>query len=105
MRPKQKIVQEAIDNGTMDKANNLVSAAYLLASESFILMDEAADLLRENGLLMGEVKKLHGEFIKSAERFFNDFKEMVDTKSRRDAYFEDLDAFDKAFRKWSKLIE
>lgn len=51
------------------------------------------------------MKKLHSEFIKSAERFFNDFKEMVDTKSRRDAYFEDLDAFDKAFRKWSKLIE
>lgn len=51
MRPKQKIVQVAVENGVMDKANNLVSAAYLLASESFNLMDEAADLLRENGFL------------------------------------------------------
>lgn len=105
MRAPKKAIQRAEANGSMQKVNYLLSAAYLLTAEANNLIEEAADVLRRNGLLIGELKKYHGDFVKSADRFFQDFQTMIDSPDRRGAFFKDLEDFDVAFRKWSKILE
>lgn len=103
MKPKEEIIERARGNGSIAKASMLLSAAYLLNSESSILVEEASDVLRRNGMRMGELKMFHERFIKSADMYFNCFASMIKDAKQGDAYFKDLDEFDKVFRKWAKI--
>lgn len=58
MKPKKKIIDAAIANGSIDRLNMLLSAAHLLNCESNNLVEEASDLMAENSLLLGDLKKL-----------------------------------------------
>lgn len=59
MKPKKKIIDAAIANGSIDRLNMLLSAAHLLNCEANNLVEEASDLMAENSLLLGDLKKLH----------------------------------------------
>ena len=57
MKPKKKIIDAAIANGSIDRLNMLLSAAHLLNCEANNLVEEASDLMAENSLLLGDLKK------------------------------------------------
>ena len=67
MKPKKKIIDAAIANGSIDRLNMLLSAAHLLNCEANNLVEEASDLMAENSLLLGDLKKLHNDFVKVAD--------------------------------------
>lgn len=103
MRPPKNVVDRAKANGSIDRASILLSAAYLLNSEAYMLIDEAADILHSNGLLLGELKQFHNGFMKATDNYFREFNSMVKESGKTMEYLNDLDDFDKAFRKWAKL--
>lgn len=103
MKPKKAVVDRAIANGAMNQVNNLLSAAHLLMCESNNLIDEASEVLKENGLLIGELKKYHSDATERLDRYLTEFATMIQGASVNDM-FEDLEAFDKAYRKWTKRL-
>lgn len=103
MQPKKKIIDRAIENGSMKRVNMLLSAAHLLMCEVSNLVGETSDVLRDNGLMLGEIKKHFGVLDKDLDLYFNEFTKMVDTPERGKDLFNDCDEFDKMFRKWAKL--
>lgn len=102
MQAKKELWERARRDGADRKVNQLLSAAYLLVSEAYVLYSEAEGELRRYGLLLGETKHLLGAVERTMNRYFDQFKGVVQP-AERGHYFEDLDAFDKAFRRWAKL--
>ena len=90
-------------NGSMERMNQLLSAAHILNCEASCLIDEANDLMNTNGLKIGLLKKLHSDLIKSSDRYFKEFASMVCSEKSKMDMFSDLDAFDESFRKWAKI--
>lgn len=105
MKPPKEIIERARRNGSIDRASLLLSAAYLLNTEASNIVEEASDLLKENGMLLGELRRLHNAFTRSADMYFRCFADMIRESGQGDAYFKDLEEFDRFFRKWAKLEE
>lgn len=103
MKPKKKLIDRAINNGSLERMNKLLSAAQILNCESNNLIEEASDLMAENGLMLGSIKKLHNDFVKSADRYFAEFSKLVTDEKCKSDMFGDLEEFDKSFRKWAKI--
>ena len=95
MKAKKEIIDRAAANGSMDRVNRLLSAAHLLNCEANGLIEETADILRSNGLLLGELKKYHNDFVRSADMYFRCFADMIRESGQGDAYFKDLEEFDR----------
>lgn len=102
MRPKQTTIDAAKANGSIDKMTRLVSAVQILNCEANTLIEEANDLMLENNLSIGLIKKLHSDFLRSADRYFKEFESLVHTEESKMNMFSDLDNFDKLFREWMK---
>lgn len=100
MKPKKALIENAKKDGSIDRMNQLLSAAYLLNTEASNLIGEAEDILREHGLMMGELKQLQNNFTKAADRYFAEFSTLSEKDKVMD-YFLDYEAFDNWFRKWS----
>ena len=103
MRPKEILIKKAIENGSVERLNILLSAAHILNCAANLYAEEAADLMEENGLLLGRLKQLHNNFIKSADLYFREFADMVFNDQTKMAMFQDMESFDKVFREWSKI--
>ena len=103
MKPKKQLIDAAQANGSIDRMNQLLSAAHLLSWEANNLVEEASDVMAENGLLLGNLKKLHSDFIRCADRYFKEFATMVTTEKSKMDLFGDLEDFDKSFRAWAKI--
>ena len=103
MLPRKETVDRAFANGTIDKANELLSAVHILNLEANTLVEEAADTLAGAGLQLGELKKFHNDFVKAADRYFREFATMVTTEKKKMDMFTDMDNFDKLFREWAKI--
>lgn len=103
MKPKEILIKNAIENGSVERLNILLSAAHILNCAANQYAEEAADLMAENGLLLGRLKQLHNNFIKSADMYFREFAGMVFNDQTKMAMFSDMDSFDKVFREWSKI--
>lgn len=103
MKPKQELINIAIKDGSMDRMNMLLSAAHLLNCEANNLVEKASDVMNAKGLLLGNLKKLHNDFVKCADRHFNEFALLVTTEKCKMDMFDDLQGFDKSFRKWAKV--
>lgn len=103
MRPKKHLIERAVANGSMAKLNMLVSAAQILNCEANNIIEEASDIMIANGLMLGRIKQLHNNFVKAADMYFKDFASMVKTDQDKMDMFEDLDSFDKVFRRWARL--
>lgn len=103
MKPKEYLIKRAIENGSIERLNILLSAAHILNCAANQYAEEAADLMEENGLLLGRLKKLHGNFVRSADMYFREFAGMVFNEQTKMAMFNDMDGFDKVFREWSKI--
>lgn len=102
MKPKQTTIDAAKANGSIDKMTRLVSAVQILNCEANTLIEEANDLMLENNLSLGLIKKLHSDFVKSADRYFKEFASPVHKEESKMNMFSDLDSFDKLFREWMK---
>ena len=103
MKPKEYLIKRAIENGSIERLNILLSAAHILNCAANQYAEEAADLMEENGLLLGRLKQLHNNFIRSADMYFREFAGMVFNEQTKMAMFNDMDGFDKVFREWSKI--
>lgn len=103
MKPKEILIKNAIENGSVERLNILLSAAHILNCAANQYAEEAADLMAENGLLLGRLKQLHNNFIKSADMYFREFAGMVFNDQTKMTMFSDMDSFDKVFREWSKI--
>ena len=103
MKPRKQLIDAAVANGSIDRMNMLLSAAHLLNCEANSLVEEASDLMAENGLLLGDLKKLHNNFVKSADLYFLEFSSLVETEKSKMDIFRDMDDFDAKFREWAKL--
>lgn len=103
MKPKKNLIEAAVANGSMDRMNMLLSAAHLLNCEANSLVEEASDLMTDNGLLLGDLKKLHNDFVRVADKYFNEFATLVTTDTAKMDMFSDLEGFDKSFREWAKV--
>ena len=103
MKPKQRLIERAKANGSIDRLNQLLSASHLLLCEANGLLEEAADLMNGNGLMLGELKQLHNRFVYSADRYFSEFAKMIDTEEKKMDMFNDMDGFDAYFRRWAKV--
>lgn len=102
MQAKKELWERARRDGADRRVNELLSAAYLLVSEAYVLYSEAESELRRYGLLLGQTKHLLGAVERTMNRYFDQFKGAVKPQERAN-YFEDLDALDKAYRRWAKL--
>lgn len=103
MKPKKILIEAAEKDGSIERMNMLLSAAYLLNSEANNLVEEASEVMEAKGLLLGNLKKLHNDFIRCADRYFNEFSTLIVTHKSKMDMFKDLEDFDKAFRKWAKV--
>ena len=103
MKPRKQLIDAAVANGSLDRMNMLLSAAHLLNCEANNLVEEASDLIAKNGLLLGDLKKLHNNFVKSADLYFLEFSSLVETEKSKMDMFRDMDDFDAKFREWAKL--
>ena len=103
MKPRKKLIDAAIANGSMDRLNMLLSATHLLNCEANNLIEEASDIMEINGLLLGDLKKLHNDFVRVADRYFKEFATLVGTEKSKMDMFSDLEEFDKEFRQWAKV--
>lgn len=103
MKPRKQLIDAAVANGSLDRMNMLLSAAHLLNCEANNLVEEASDLIAKNGLLLGDLKKLHNNFVKSADLYFLEFSSLVETENSKMDMFRDMDDFDAKFREWAKL--
>ena len=103
MKPKEYLIKRAIEDGSIERLNILLSAAHILNCAANQYAEEAADLMAEKGLLLGRLKQLHNNFIRSADKYFREFAGMVFNEQTKMAMFNDMDGFDKVFREWSKI--
>lgn len=103
MKPKKQLIEAAIADGSMDRMNMLLSAAHLLSSEANNLIEEASEVMAGHVLLLGDLKKLHSDFVRVADKYFNEFEALVTTDTAKMDFFSDLEVFDKSFRKWAKV--
>lgn len=103
MKPKEYLIKRAIEDGSIERLNILLSAAHILNCAANQYAEEAADLMAEKGLLLGRLKQLHNNFIRSADMYFREFAGMVFNEQTKMAMFNDMDGFDKVFREWSKI--
>lgn len=102
MKPKRTLIEKSIDDGSMDRLNQLLSASHILLCESNNLVEEASDLMSERGMMLGLLKKRHNDLVKCADAYFKEFGAMItEDKSKMDM-FGDLDDFDQSFRAWAK---
>lgn len=103
MRPKKDIIRAAEADGSIDRMNSLLSAAHILNCEANMLVEEASDLMNAKGLLLGNLKRLHNNFVKSADMYFLEFASLVETEKSKMDMFKDMDDLDDKFRQWAKL--
>lgn len=105
MKPKKNLIEQAQKDGSMDRLNSLLSASHILLCEADNLIEEGADLMADKGLMLGKLKKLHKDFVRSADAYFKEFAEMVTTDSSKMEMFGDLDDFDSRFRIWARIYK
>lgn len=103
MKPKKDLIKAAEADGSIDRLNSLLSAAHILNCEANMLVEEAEDLMSAKGLLLGNLKRLHNNFVKSADLYFLEFSSLVETEKSKMDMFRDMDDFDAKFREWAKL--
>ena len=103
MKPKKELLERAREDGAAQRVNELISASYMLISEALLLQGEADDLLRKHGLVYGEVKQRANALQREFDKYFSCVKSMITEDTQKEAYFTDLDNFDKIFRKYAKL--
>lgn len=103
MKPKKQLIDTAIKDGSMERANQLLSAAHLLNCEANNVIEEASDIMLKKGLLLGDLKKAHNDFVKVADRYFSLFASLITKQECKMDMFNDLDSFDESFRNWAKI--
>lgn len=92
-----------MENGSIARLNQLLSASHILLAEANSLVEEASDLMAANGLMLGGLKQMHNRFTQAADRYFQEFGSMVETEQQKMDMFRDMDGFDAYFRRWAKL--
>lgn len=101
-RRKQKIISDAKQSGSIDRAARYVSAIYLLQSESTLLLSDLENLLDENGLMLGSMENDLEDLNKAFDKFFLKFCKLIDENQSKN-YTNDLDEFNVEFKKYAGL--
>lgn len=101
MKPKKTIIERAINNGSLDRVNRLLSSTHVMVCVANGYAEEAQDLLKSNGLALGELKKAFNAYQKAADVYFKEFASMVTNEKM--TMFSDMEEVDNIFRAWAKL--
>lgn len=103
MKPKNKLIERARSNGSIERINILLSAAHILNCLANQYVEEASDIMENNRLLLGRLKQMHNNFVKNADLYFHEFASMVFNEQCKMDMFSDMESFDRVFRKWSMI--
>lgn len=103
MRLKKKIIDAAIANGSIERVDELMSAAQILITEAHCIIDETIEILGYNKLRSGELQASANRYLKSAEEYFKLFASAVNKEENKMQMFKDIDEFDEKFREWAAL--
>jgi len=103
MKPKQELVNDAVQDGTMDKVNQLLSAAHLLICVSNNFIEEASEHIQKKGLLLGPIKMNHNMYSKQADKYFSSFASLITTDKSKMNMFGDMEVVEKMIREWAKI--
>lgn len=98
-------LQRAIENGTVERFNRLIAASQVLNSVTHSLIQEATEILKDNGLFTEGIVKECRTYNHAADRYFNEFKKLVDGDENAKTMFQEIDYFENWFRMWAKLKE
>lgn len=98
-------LQKAIENGTVERFNRLIAASQVLNSVTHSLIQEATEILKGNGLFTEGIVKECRTYNHAADRYFNEFKKLVDGDENAKTMFQEIDYFENWFRMWAKLKE
>ena len=98
-------LQKAIENGTVERFNRLIAASQVLNSVTHSLIQEATEILKDNGLFTEGIVKECRTYNHAADRYFNEFKKLVDGDENAKTMFQEIDYFENWFRMWAKLKE
>lgn len=98
-------LQRAIENGTVERFNRLIAASQVLNSVTHSLIQEATEILKDNGLFTEGIVKECRTYTHAADRYFNEFKKLVDGDENAKTMFQEIDYFENWFRMWEKLKE
>ena len=98
-------LQRAIENGTVERFNRLIAASQVLNSVTHSLIQEATEILQDNGLFTEGIAKEFRTYTHAADRYFNEFKKLVDGDDKARIMFQEIDWFENWFRIWAKLKE
>lgn len=103
MQPKKKVIDRAIENGSIQRVNMLLFATHLSRCEIEIsnIIGKTPDILTD--LMPREIEKLFNDLDKNQDRYSNEFAKMVDTLGRCKNLISDCDEFGKKFREWAKI--
>lgn len=75
MKPRKKLIEEAKSDGTLDKCDRLISAAFLFFVIAQDFYDEAGEKLLKHKLLLGEDKKQFNKSIEEMSKYTRDFSQ------------------------------
>lgn len=98
-------LQRAIENGMVERFNRLIAASQVLNSVTHSLIQEATEILKDNGLFTEGIAKECKTYNHAADRYFNEFKKLVDGDENAKIMFQEIDYFENWFRMWAKLKE
>lgn len=103
MKPKKRIIEKAIANGSIERVDELMSASQILITEVHNLLDESIEILADNHLKGGVLQMVANRYLKAAEEYFKTFATCVYSDCKKMDMFEDIDEFDEMFREWAEL--
>lgn len=105
MMPKKSVLEKAQKAGAVDKAAFLLSLSYVVMAAANNFFEEASDIIGDYGLNLGELKQAHGAFLKTADRYFNEFSGMFSKDCPVADFFGDLEVLQAMVREWARADE
>lgn len=101
LRPKKKLIDIAIADGSIDRLNRLLSAAHILMCMSNQFFEESSDLMKMKGLMLGDIKKKYTNYQLHADIYFREFGSMVD--GNKMDMFTDMEQLEDLCRKFCNV--
>lgn len=103
MKPKKKLIDAAISDGSMDRMNALLSVTQILHCIANNLVEEASDLMLEHGLMPGMLKKRHTDLTSCADKYFKKFAGLITEQHNKMDMFKDMECLEQQIREWAKV--
>jgi hypothetical protein len=96
---KQRAIEAAKENGTIDKVNQMFSSVHILHCQAQSILTDIESLLKKNGLLIGDLKREHNRVMAEYDKYFVMFTGLMG-KNENLILFKDMEDFEHVFNNW-----